>query len=358
MLKRQWILAISACCLLAVIGCNKNPQPPQEPSESDGIPTAHDVLVVDVEEKIVPPPEEPNPAVPATAPAAPEKTPATAPATAPAPATEPTPTPAPQAAPKQVATAQPAKPNPLKAAFDKKDVLAVAEETPSRPAPKGKAPTPEEKPAETKDKSPAEEAAAKKEEKTKDAAESPDVKAVRDAVTAFAKSVETAEEKTFLASIAFTKTEEPIIKTMWGFISEMSGFEKDMKKAYGQKGEEAIKKNQQMRIGASVPSLEDIEKKMDVKVSGNQALASVPNQPPMSLVKQDGKWKVQLFKPGQMQGPQAQMMTAMMQAMARGVKDARKKIGQPGYTPEKVMQEISKAMMPAPPMMPPKGAKK
>lgn len=358
MMKRHMILLVSACCLVVIVGCNKKSRRPQEPSDSDGVPTAHEVLVVDVEEKIVPLPEEPKPAAPA-APAKPGKKPAAAPPSAPKAAA----TPAPPPAPKKVTTAKPAKPNPLKAAVDKKDVLKVAEDTPRRATPKKKTKKPPAPKPKLKSESSADKTDTEDDEPEDDASADPEVKAVQTTLVAFAKSVETSDTKTFKENLSYTKADEPVLKIMWAMVTEMNGLEKDMAKAYGQKGVDAVKKNQQMRIGASVPSVEDIRNKMKVKVTGNKAKATIPGQArPMSLVKANGKWKVQLFKPGEMQGPQAQFALAIMTASVKGIKNARKKIGKPGYTPEKVMQEVSKSMTPGPAMMPknmklPKGVK-
>lgn len=341
-MKRYMVLAIAAGCLFAVVGCNRKSRRPCEASDSDGIPTAHEVLVVDVEEKVVPLPGEAR----SPAPVAPTKEAAPAPAPKPVPAVKP----APQPQPKTVATAKPKKGNPLKAAFNKNDVLAVAEDTPRRTAS-----TPKKKPApkpKKKDTSPSEEADKKKDDAT-DKPLDPETQAVQDTIVAFAKAVETADVKGFRETLAYSKADEPILNVVWSLTREMSAFEKDMKKTYGQEGVDAIRKNQLMKIGGSPPSVEDIRTKMTVKVVGNKAQASIPSQSrPMTLVKVNGGWKVQLIPPGQAQGPQAQMITAMMKSMVGGVKKARQKIGKPGMTPKKIMALVNSAMMPGPGLTP------
>ncbi len=339
MMKRRMVQAVSLCCLLtlAIAGCSKTSRRPSQPSDSDGLPNRNVLIIADVEEKIAPPPQDDAPAAPTAAPAdAPAAAPADTPAAAPAPATA-APAVVPAAAPAPAAAVEPAqpKPNPLKAAFDKKDVLAVAEETPSQPAPVAPAPAaPEATPAPAAND------------------ENLEVTAVQKTVIAFAQAVEKTDEKTFKENIIFTKAEEPMVKTMWAMITEMNGFEKDMKKAYGQKGVDVLKKNHFTLAGGTPPTVEDIQTKMQFKVIGNTAQATLAGQvQPMTLVKTDGKWKVQLFKPGQMQGPQANMAVTMTNALTKGMKNARKMIGQPGMTPEKVMQEVSKSMMPNPAML-------
>jgi hypothetical protein len=137
-----------------------------------------------------------------------------------------------------------------------------------------------------------------------------------------------------------------------------------MKKAYGQEGVDAVRKSQLMKLGVVPPSLEDIQKKTDVKITGNTAKVNIPRQTqPMRLVKATGKWKVQLFKPGQMQGPQAQMAAAMMKSKVSSIKKARKNIGKPGYDAKKIMAMVNSSMMPGPGMIPsnmklPKGVKR
>lgn len=331
-------------CLLVILagGCNKKSPRPHEPSESDGVPNIHEVLVVDVEEKLAPPLEEPERAAPAVEPESPA--PAAA-VSAPPRAAAPRPAATPPPAPKPVAVAQPTRPNPLRAAFDKSDVLAVAEDQPRGETPQPRTPAPKAKPAAPK-------APAAKDDK-KQTATDPGTQEVLKAVLNFARAVETSNGKLFMENIAYTPAQAPAVKAMWAMISETNGFEKDMKKAYGQKGVEALKKNQQLRVGASVPSLENIEKNMAVKITGNQARATIVGQnTPMTLVRKNGKWKVQLFKPNEMQGPAAKMMVMMFSGITQGVKKARAKIGKPGYTPEKIMQEVSKSMMPGPGMMP------
>jgi hypothetical protein len=340
MMKRQMIPAMLVGCFLSfVVGCDSQSNDPQEPSDSDGVPTVHEVLVVDVDEEILPPPEMPKPNISVVSVASKK---------APAPAAGPVETSAPKPAPKKVTTAPPTKPNPLKAAFNKDDALAVAEETPHRETPEKKS-APKPKP---KDKSPSEKVAEKNDDKADDA--DPDVKSIRETITAFAQAMEKADTKTFKKNITYTKVDEPVIKAMWAMVRETNGFEKDMKKAYGQAGVDAVKKSQLARMGMTPPSPEDIAKKLSIKVAGNTAKATITGQPePLNLVKENGQWKVQLFKPGKMQGPTGQMASAMFGAMTQKAKSVRKKIGKPGYDADKIMTEMSKAMTPGPGMMPP-----
>ncbi|MBN1553609.1 MAG: hypothetical protein JXA11_02605 [Phycisphaerae bacterium] len=353
-MKTYWmILAVTACCIGSIAGCNKKSPQPHEPSDSDGLPVIHDILAVDVEEKIAPPPSDVKPAPPLST-AEPAKK--DAPPAAPQPAANP----APRPEPKTVATA---KPNPLKAAFNKKDVLAVAEDTPRRPAPKTGPTTP--KPADKpKDTSPSKETAAKT-QKTAGASDDknadPELKAAQEVVVALYQAVETANPKAYEANLTFSNADKPMVGIMWSLVKEMNGFEKDMKKTYGQAGVDAVKKSQLARMGMAPPSLDDIKSKMAVKITGNKAKATLPGQSqPIPLVKVNGKWKVQLAMPDLMRTPQGQMVA---KSIVNGVKNARKNIGKPGYTPQKIMAMVNSSLMPGPGAIPanmklPKGGKR
>lgn len=339
---------LAAACLLVAVGCNgcnKKSPPPHEPSEADGVPNMHEVLAVDVEEKILPPPgeEAPKPAEESVAPAA-EPSPTAPVVVAPAAA------PVAPAAP-AVATVETRKPSPLQTAFNKKDVLAVVEESPTPPpaAPLTTAPPAASAPP------PASPAPASPSPATE---ENSETRSVREAILAFGEAVEKADEKKFMDSIVFSPTDASFVKALWGVVHQMSGLEKDMEKAYGPAGLEAVRKNQQLRIGASIPSPRELAEELRITVSGNTAKVLLPRRPqqPMTLVKVDGRWKVQLFSAGQFQGPQGQMALTLMTGLTQGIQTARTRIGKPGYTPEKVMQEIQKALLPPGPGALPPGA--
>ena len=138
-----------------------------------------------------------------------------------------------------------------------------------------------------------------------------------------------------------------MIDAFYEFSAVASKFDQAMNKAYG---EDAVK---QAMGGHSkgVPFqdeswLEDVT----IQVDGNTATAVKQGESqPLRLAKKDGLWRINaesmLGEAKDQSDEDTERLIKMFQLMAGVVTDVSQTIGQPGYTAEKINQEMGKAMM-------------
>jgi len=308
MKHRTCWLAMGCIAMTFAFGCNRGRRP-HEAGHRNDTPNIHEVIVVDVEQEEIPPAE-------------------------PAPKPEPTPAPpaqklveAPPWSPPGLAPAKPtqtpeASGSPTEAGKQEDRAVSTAKPTPAPKRPARPVPSAAE------------------------ATDDKEAQATKKALIAFARSVETGKKKQFLDSVAMTPAEKPLIEATWRFIREHAKFEADMKKAYGSTGQAALAKGQQTLVGKTTPTLEELEKGLMVTVAGQTASAQIEGQSnPMNLVRVDGRWKVQLFPPGQIQGQAAEMMVSLMDGLTKTIKQARKNIGKKGYTADRIMEEVNASIL-------------
>ena len=139
-------------------------------------------------------------------------------------------------------------------------------------------------------------------------------------------------------------------KEMLGALYEFSlastQFDQAMKDAYGQEATEKA-------MGGRSKGVQFHDEKwlegVTIKVDGDTATAVKEGQDDaLKLIKQDGLWKIDAQS---MMGERGQndedleKASKMFQLMAEVVTDVKQKIGQEGYTAEKINQELGKAMM-------------
>ncbi|GAF81376.1 unnamed protein product [marine sediment metagenome] len=82
------------------------------------------------------------------------------------------------------------------------------------------------------------------------------------------------------------------------------------------------------------------------QVDGDTATAMEPGYlRPVRLVRKDGLWKIEPKSMLLSTGLETESQVKMFQLLTGAIADVSRKIGQAGYTAEKINQELSKAMM-------------
>ena len=166
-------------------------------------------------------------------------------------------------------------------------------------------------------------------------------KTPKDALMNMVNAIKASDKKAFMDAVNVSEDAAPVVEAMFETMAMMMDFGKAMEKEYGK---DALPEG---GPAASAKMFDFDESKLQVKVDGDTATATMPDQDDkVKLVKKDGKWKVDLSD--QMPPPdQRKQMIESLAVMKKAVAAARSKIGKEGYTAEKVMQEFMAEMMKA-----------
>jgi hypothetical protein len=161
-------------------------------------------------------------------------------------------------------------------------------------------------------------------------------KTAKEAAVNLVVAVEQGDKALFVQTMAADSKDKPMVEAMFEVVSAMWEFGNAYKKAYGS-----------LPPGMSdmPPSASEFESKVQIEETGDTAKARLPGgKGPMDLVKKDGVWKVdmEMRMPDDPKARDEQITQAVRQAKA--VRDVRTKIGKPGMTGEKIMEELGKAM--------------
>ena len=156
----------------------------------------------------------------------------------------------------------------------------------------------------------------------------------------------TGDEKAFVNCFEASQAQKQMLGSMCEFSSAAGEFQKAMEKAYG---EGSFKQNKVPNPGADLQDenwLEDVT----IKVDGDRAEVLRQGIPQgLKLIRKDGLWKIDSWSMlGAQDSPDDKDMdqaAKMFQAMTKAIEQVRPKIGQAGYTAEKLDQELKQAMM-------------
>ena len=156
------------------------------------------------------------------------------------------------------------------------------------------------------------------------------------------------DKEAFAQCFDATGQQAEMVDAFCDFSIAASRFDQAMRKAYG---EDAV--TQAMGGGARNVPFEDDNwlKDVTIQVEGDTATAVKAGQgEDLRLVKRDGRWKIDAASMLSDKGATDQgveQLTTMFQTMTRVVTDVSQKVGQSGYTAEKINQEMRQAMMSA-----------
>jgi len=169
--------------------------------------------------------------------------------------------------------------------------------------------------------------------KPKKIAGTADQDAVKTAALNFVKSIKTNNKNLFMNSVVATPQTKPALTTMFEGMAAIEKFHQAIIKTYGA---------DKLQSKSKSPTPEEI-KASKITIKGNTAQIKPKNNTPLSLVKQNGKWKVDVLSPI----PKAQLPMAMMmmKQMKSAADKARKNVGKKGYTAERIEKEFSASMM-------------
>ncbi len=149
----------------------------------------------------------------------------------------------------------------------------------------------------------------------------------------------------FVACFVATPAQETVLRGMARMVSTTLKFRKAMVAAYG---EEALTGGG-MQSDMSELTDENWLDEATVTVDGDKATVSMEDKPqPLSLVKQDGSWKIDaaaMMPPGK--DEDLATFGKMSEAMVDAMEASMGNIGKPGYTAEKINEGLRQAMMEA-----------
>ena len=159
----------------------------------------------------------------------------------------------------------------------------------------------------------------------------------------------------FLQCFTATPRQAEALRGMARLVNQATQFLSALKAQYP--ADNAAVKEMSSRLDdAASLAREDWLSGVTVSVEGDTATATAPGEDrPLSLVKQDGRWKIQAGSIIGGTGPDDEMAAGMMagltNAMADAIERARGMIGKPDVMPEKILEELKRAeesMMPGP----------
>jgi len=157
------------------------------------------------------------------------------------------------------------------------------------------------------------------------------------------------DKKAFVDCFEAAEKEKYLLGAFCEYVIAMSQFDQAMRKAYG---EEGIKETTRGRDPAMNFNSENWLNEVSIKVEGDKAsIVTKGGGETWQLVRKDGLWKIRaenmLGLRKDTSDENIEQATKMYQAMAKAVNDVKQKIGQPGYTAEKVNKEFVWAMVKA-----------
>ena len=150
-------------------------------------------------------------------------------------------------------------------------------------------------------------------------------------------------KQAFLDCYDVSGKQAEVVSAFYDFTTAARKFDESMRKAYG---DDAVT---QAMIAAKDMSLENDKWIEDatVQIDGDTATVTLKGQPqPMRLINKNGLWKIDatsMLGATAPSGQDIEQQIKMFQALTKAVTDVQQKIGQPGYTAEKVSQELAKA---------------
>ena len=165
-------------------------------------------------------------------------------------------------------------------------------------------------------------------------------KTPKEAVANMSKALQSLNKDQFLAAAYLGDGGKELGEAMFGVVSAMMSFGKDMEKAYGKDaGGETLK---------DAPIFTDEElAKLEIKEEGDKASTKNPKDgKPMPLIKKDGVWLVDITE-GMPPAAERAKFLKQSKAMVDGINKVRAKIGAAGMTKEKLNEELMGAMMAA-----------
>jgi len=139
---------------------------------------------------------------------------------------------------------------------------------------------------------------------------------------------------------------------MLGAIAEFVGvsirFEQAMKKAYGEDALRSSQRSEPLEAWKKSSSLEGAK----ITIEGDTATVTKAGEAtPLHLVRREGVWRIRAGEfLGGAQAPGGQDLDAavkMLSAMTKALKSVMTRIGEPGYSAEKINREVGAAMMAA-----------
>ena len=141
-----------------------------------------------------------------------------------------------------------------------------------------------------------------------------------------------------------TEKEGEALGAMCDLATATGDLKQAVKETYG---EEAAKE-----LGGPNPASEMAAEEwidaVTIKIDGDKATVQHKDQEPLDLVRKEGEWKIsagEMLGRGEVGDEDIETMTGMFQAMTKAVGTVRPKVGQAGYTAEKINQELGQAMM-------------
>jgi hypothetical protein len=164
------------------------------------------------------------------------------------------------------------------------------------------------------------------------------------AVGKMASAMMTGDKKSFMETMAVGDKLRPAVEAMFDMTSSMLGLKTAVVAAYGEEGWQ--KMGQSSRGPTSV---EQLQKQMDqttATTKGDTATVLTPDGQKIALVRRGGLWMINAEDmPGLTSEQEIRQATMMLKAMADSMREATKKVGQEGVTPETLAQDMNTAMM-------------
>lgn len=155
------------------------------------------------------------------------------------------------------------------------------------------------------------------------------------------------DKEAFADCFEDTAEQKEMLEVFAEFTITANQFKEAMIKAYG---EEEVKQAMGDRKQGMDLDDENWLDEVKIEIEGDTATAAIEGESQvLNLVKTEGLWKIDaasMFGPMKGQGDEdMEQATKMFQTMGKVMKDVQQKIGQEGYTAEKINQELGQAMM-------------
>ena len=171
-------------------------------------------------------------------------------------------------------------------------------------------------------------------------------KTPKEAMIKFAMALEDGDIDEMLEASVYEDKET--MKLVYKPMVEMRSFEKELDKAYGEPQPGQMQMS--MNTGGSFPSLEKIESDdLMIDENGDKASAHIFGEfsdKDTNLIKKDGNWYIDMISDTPSESEQEQALK-LIDTLNESIKDAKSKIGKPGYTREKIETEFFGKLMSA-----------
>jgi len=163
----------------------------------------------------------------------------------------------------------------------------------------------------------------------------------RAVILAMARAIESGDGEAFARCFDAPEDIKAVLKAIAPFGSKMAAFTRAGVTAYGKEAWQAAARGP----FGPMPSVEEIQKQLKVKVEGDTATATLPTEKePLKLVKKGGVWLIKPPLPIPADKELRDTMVRFMKRMPDSLDPLMKKIGQPGTTAEMILAEAQKAM--------------